>query len=86
MLLKKLPLQTFVKNIRSKILPKKLLHKSVVQSNRTEMLCSKNYRSKRLSKISVDECCWKKYLESVATNNRTQSSAQKTAARNVRQR
>ena len=57
MLLKKLPVETFVKNIR-RIMPKKVPRKSVAKNNRTEMLLKKlpvetfvkNIRSRMLPK------------------------------------
>ena len=70
-LLRKLPLETFVKGSRSRMLPKKYRGKVPLKTTISEC-CSKNYHSKSSSKISVGECCWKKCLESVARNNCTQ--------------
>ena len=55
-LFKKLPLRTFAKNSRNRIVPKNLSRKSATRNNPIEMLL-KNCRSKLSSNISVANCC-----------------------------
>ena len=58
MLLKKLSLETFVKNIRRRMLLKKVPRKCGYKQPYPKF-CSENGRSKRSSKIAVTECCQK---------------------------
>ena len=89
MLLKKLPSETFVKNIRSRMLPKKYEEKMSRQTT-VPNCCIKNCRSKRSSKLSVAECCRKKYRKSVAKSNSTRMLLKKlpfkTFVKNIRSR
>ena len=62
MLLKKLSLETFVKKYPETLSPKTTVRKC----------CLNHYHSKRSSQLSLAECCRKKYIESVAKNNRTE--------------
>ena len=65
MLLRKLPLDSFVKNICTKMLPKSTKRKLVANNNRTEMLLKslpletfvKKMLSKMLPENTRKECC-----------------------------
>ena len=84
MLLKKLPLQTFVKNIRGKKLSEKLLQKVSLKTTVLKC-CSKNRRSKRSSKLSVAETCQKCIEKQCRYKHTFRNAAQKTGAPKVRQ-
>ena len=58
MMLRKLLLGTFVKNLHGTMLLEKLLRNSVAKTT-VPNSCSENCRSKRSSKRDVTECCQK---------------------------
>ena len=86
MLLKSLPYETFLRNVRSGMLPEKLRIKTIVKNRRTKMLLKRlpyeTFLGNIRSWILSQKLRWKTMVE----NRRTKMLSKKTAKKNYCQR